>query len=44
MISAEDASGGDGRVLTLYLFKENRMEWWKNVAEGEPEIDTSKVR
>lgn len=33
-----------GRVIAVYLQKENTMEWWKSVAEGEPEIDTSKVQ
>lgn len=27
----------------MYLQKENGMEWWKSVAQGEPEIDTTKV-
>jgi hypothetical protein len=34
----------DGRkVVSLYLAKSNSMEWWSAIAEGEPEIDTSKV-
>lgn len=41
----EDAtSPRTGRVIALYLQKENTMEWWKRVAEGEPEIDTQKVQ
>ena len=31
-------------MIALYLQKENTMEWWNAVAEGEPEIDTSKVQ
>jgi hypothetical protein len=31
------------KVLTLVLNKKNKMNWWKCVAVGEPEIDTSKV-
>lgn len=43
--AAEDAtSPRTGRVIALYLQKENTMEWWKRVAEGEPEIDTQKVQ
>ena len=30
-------------MVAIYLQKENGMEWWKCVAEGEPEIDTTKV-
>jgi len=42
---AEDAvAPHTGRVVAVYLQKENTMEWWKAVAEGEPEIDTSKVQ
>ena len=42
---AEDAAApAEGRVVAVYLQKENTMEWWKQVAEGEPEIDTSKVQ
>ena len=29
--------------MTISLEKENGMEWWKSIAEGEPEIDTTKV-
>ncbi len=31
-------------VLVLFLSKENRMEWWKCVLIGDPEIDTKKVQ
>jgi len=34
----------DSHVVTVFLQKENRMEWWKNIAEGEPDIDTTKVQ
>jgi len=30
--------------LKMYLTKENQMEWWKNVVEGDPEINTQKVQ
>jgi len=33
----------DGK-LVLDLQKENGMEWWKCVVEGDPEIDTQKVQ
>jgi hypothetical protein len=33
-----------GKVLSLFLCKEHGMEWWPTVAEGEPEIDVTKVR
>jgi hypothetical protein len=32
-----------GRCVVLYIEKENQMEWWKCVMEGDTEIDTSKV-
>lgn len=32
------------KLLSVYLAKENGMEWWPLVAEGEPKIDVSKVR
>ncbi len=33
----------DSFVVTVFLQKESDMEWWKQIAEGEPDIDTSKV-
>lgn len=30
--------------LKMYLTKDNQMEWWKNVVEGDPEINTQKVQ
>ncbi len=33
----------DTGIMTISLEKEYAMEWWKNIAEGEPEIDTAKV-
>ena len=30
--------------LTLYLRKLNRMNWWSCVIEGDPKIDTRKVK
>jgi len=33
----------DGK-FKMYLTKDNQMEWWKNVAEGDPEINTQKVQ
>uniref|UniRef100_A0A7S2XA36 CS domain-containing protein n=1 Tax=Lotharella oceanica TaxID=641309 RepID=A0A7S2XA36_9EUKA len=30
--------------LTLYLLKQNQMAWWKCVLNGDPEIDTQKIR
>ena len=32
-----------GRCAVLYFEKENQMEWWKCVVQGDEEIDTSKV-
>jgi hypothetical protein len=29
--------------MTISLEKENNMEWWKQIAVGEPDIDTTKV-
>jgi hypothetical protein len=33
----------DGRKVVVYLEKENQMEWWKCVIDGDAEIDTTKV-
>ncbi|KDO28852.1 hypothetical protein SPRG_05723 [Saprolegnia parasitica CBS 223.65] len=34
----------DGNRICIYLQKENQMEWWKNVIQGDPEINTKKVQ
>ena len=34
----------DSHIVTVFLQKEAKMEWWKSIVEGEPDIDTSKVR
>jgi len=34
----------DGCELNINLQKENRMEWWKCVCKGDPEINTQKVQ
>jgi len=31
------------KFLSLDLSKANKMEWWGNVLEGDPKIDTSKI-
>jgi len=33
----------DGRKVNLELQKENKVQWWKCVMVGDPEIDTTKV-
>merc|ERR1711998_594209 len=33
----------DSKEIHISLQKENRMEWWKCVVVGEPEINTQKV-
>jgi len=33
----------EGRVLVFYLQKENKVQWWKSVLKGDPEIDTKKI-
>lgn len=33
----------DSKYLVLSLQKQNKMEWWKCVLEGDPEINTQKV-
>ncbi|KAJ8598092.1 hypothetical protein CTAYLR_005569 [Chrysophaeum taylorii] len=38
----EDAAGQKEVVISLQ--KENKMEWWKCVIEGDPEINTQKVQ
>lgn len=39
----DDAPGGKGKHLTLFLTKESGMEWWSCVAEGEPTIDVTAI-
>jgi hypothetical protein len=34
----------DGREIIINLQKDNKMEWWKCVVQGDPEINTSKVQ
>eukprot|EP01115_Flamella_aegyptia_P004393 TRINITY_DN19012_c0_g1_i1.p1 TRINITY_DN19012_c0_g1~~TRINITY_DN19012_c0_g1_i1.p1 ORF type:complete len:190 (+),score=42.13 TRINITY_DN19012_c0_g1_i1:38-571(+) len=34
----------DGNVVTIELEKRNKMEWWKCVIIGHPEIDTQKIK
>jgi len=41
--SVEDDAKSGGRLVSITLTKMNQMEWWKNVCEGEPEINTQKV-
>jgi len=33
----------DGSVIVVELQKVNKMEWWKCVIKGHPEIDTTKI-
>lgn len=33
----------DGSRVCVYLQKENQMEWWKTIIQGDTEIDTKKV-
>jgi hypothetical protein len=39
-----DSMPGGGSQVTLFLDKENKMEWWRSVIVGDAEIDTSKVQ
>lgn len=34
----------DGQRICVYLQKDNQMEWWKTVVQGDAEIDTKKVQ
>jgi hypothetical protein len=34
----------DGNRICVYLQKENQMEWWKTVIQGDAEINTQKVQ
>eukprot|EP01041_Mallomonas_annulata_P002645 gene2645-5194_t len=34
----------DGREVSISLQKDNKMEWWKSVIIGDPEINTQKVQ
>lgn len=33
----------DGKTIMVELQKVNKMEWWKCVIKGHPEIDTTKI-
>ncbi|EEY68597.1 nuclear migration protein nudC, putative [Phytophthora infestans T30-4] len=34
----------DGNRICIYLQKDNQMEWWKTIVQGDAEIDTQKVQ
>ncbi|KAL4111321.1 hypothetical protein PRIC1_003002 [Phytophthora ramorum] len=34
----------DGNRICIYLQKDNQMEWWKTIIQGDAEIDTQKVQ
>ncbi|KAG3106120.1 hypothetical protein PI124_g13203 [Phytophthora idaei] len=34
----------DGNRICIYLQKDNQMEWWKTIIQGDTEIDTQKVQ
>ncbi|RLN88851.1 hypothetical protein BBJ28_00011132 [Nothophytophthora sp. Chile5] len=34
----------DGNRICIYLQKDNQMEWWKTIIQGDPEINTQKVQ
>jgi hypothetical protein len=34
----------DGDTAVLHLIKQNGMEWWKAVVQGDPEVDLQKVQ
>ncbi|CAI9786365.1 unnamed protein product [Fraxinus pennsylvanica] len=34
---------GDQKAISILLTKHNKMEWWKYLVKGEPEIDTQKA-
>ncbi|MQL99347.1 hypothetical protein Taro_032069 [Colocasia esculenta] len=33
----------DGKTLCVLLTKQNQMEWWRSLINGDPEVDTQKV-
>ncbi|XP_020257270.1 protein BOBBER 2-like isoform X2 [Asparagus officinalis] len=33
----------DGEAISILLTKQNKMEWWKCLVNGDPEVDTQKV-
>jgi len=33
----------DQKLIVITLAKLNKMEWWKSVIKGDPEIDTGKI-
>lgn len=40
---AEDGPDSSSRLLSITLAKQNTMEWWVAIAEGEPTIDSEKL-
>lgn len=34
----------DGNRICIYLQKDNQMEWWKTIIQGDAEINTQKVQ
>jgi len=36
-------NGKDGKLLELFLPKQNKMSWWKRVVEGDPQINTKNI-
>eukprot|EP01059_Diplonema_ambulator_P001908 TRINITY_DN11574_c0_g1_i4.p2 TRINITY_DN11574_c0_g1~~TRINITY_DN11574_c0_g1_i4.p2 ORF type:complete len:329 (+),score=182.71 TRINITY_DN11574_c0_g1_i4:1268-2254(+) len=34
----------DGDTVVIHLVKQKDMEWWKNLVEGDPELDLQKVQ
>ena len=39
-----DSGGGQQRILTVYLRKQNGMEWWSRLCETDEQLDVTKIQ
>ena len=43
IVTSTILSNNDNKTILISLQKDNEMEWWSTITEGEPEIDTTKI-